>query len=147
MTEVEVVREVDHPAETIWRFLSWRGVANIRGDTFFDNISFEDDLDEAGSVRVLHLRDGSIVREVVEELNHAEMRYVYNPLELGSLPVANYRGQVRILPIDGGRCRILISSCCDVVGVTEEEWRALYSGLENALIDVVEENATRGQAA
>jgi hypothetical protein len=143
MVEVEVVRELEHPAEAIWHFLSWRGVGNIEGDVFFERISFEDELDAVGSVRVLHLNDGSAVREVVEELDHEAMRYRYRPLTLGSLPVENYTGEVHVRALGADRCRVTIRSRCDVVGVSAAQWRATYSAMENALIDLIAGNAAR----
>lgn len=140
MIETEVVRELAFPAERVWHYLSWRGIANIRGDAFFKGVSFEDDMNSVGSVRVLHLQDGTAVREVAEELDDRARRYAYRPLTLGSLPVENYRGSVAVHAIDPDCSIVTIRSCCDPVGISQDAWQEMYTSMENALLDLIERN-------
>lgn len=137
MIEVQVSETIDAPAEKVWELLSWRGVERLRGAVFFETITFEDELNEAGSIRVLHMPDGSVIREVAEELSEAGRFYTYRPLSLGSLPVTDYRGRVAVTEDGPGRCRVTISSRCTPIGITEEEWRCLYTTMETAVIALV----------
>lgn len=141
MIEVEVVRDLDHPAALMWRFLSWRGVANIKGKSFFERISFQDDLNAVGSVRVLHFPDGTSIPEVAEELDDAGMSYAYRPLSMGSLPATDYVGGVRIFPLGPSRCRVSIRSRCRPKGISAQGWRDLYTSMESDLITLIDRQA------
>jgi hypothetical protein len=128
---------INAPASRVWDYLSWRGAAKLKNVSVIDHVSLEDDGNEKGSVRVLHLKDGTSISEYVEDINDDEHWYVYKPTSLGSLPVSDYTGRLEVKEDGPGSSRVIIQSHCIPVGISVAEWQEAYTELETAVIDFV----------
>jgi len=134
-----VTGRIGAPAWRVWEYMSWQGGRHLRGVSVIDHVTIEDEIDGPGSVRTLHLTDGSKVSEYVESMSHEERWFVYKPTELGSLPVKDYTGRVEVVEEGPDCCQVVIESRCVPTGISAAEWQKIYRDLESAVIGYVKE--------
>lgn len=135
LTRVE--KRVNAPAAQVWEYLGWQGAAKLRDVSLIDRITLEDETSDVGSMRTLHLKDGTSITEYVEAINEQERWYVYKPIDLGSLPVREYTGRLSVAEDGSDACVVTIESRCIPVGISVNDWQKVYTDLETAVIDHV----------
>lgn len=85
--------------------------------------------DAVGCMRNLTMPDGAKIRERLVALSYADYLYSYTIVE-GPMPVKNYNGTLRLLPVtDGNRTYIEWSSEFDVAPDKEAEIVGMISGV------------------
>ena len=132
-----VTARIEAPASRVWEYLSWRGAARLRDVSLIESITLADDGQGIGSVRVLHLKDGSSISEYVADIDDAARWYVYRPTSLGSLPVTDYTGRLSVEEVGPDACIVCIQSRCIPVGTSVAAWQKAYTELETSVIEFV----------
>lgn len=85
--------------------------------------------DTVGCMRNLTMPDGAKIREKLVALSYADYLYSYTIVE-GPMPVENYNGTLRLLPItDGNRTYVEWSSEFDVAPENEADIVGMISGV------------------
>jgi hypothetical protein len=136
MPIVTVAERVEAPAQTVWEYINWHGVARLEGG-LFQKIEFFGDKPEVGVTKRLHLADGLPILERLEAMDEAERTYRYRVLDNGDLPITDYRGYVRVGACGPAACCVKIECEFTPVDVTAQEWTEIWSGMERALIDQI----------
>jgi hypothetical protein len=95
---------IDVPIEQVWsRIRDFDGQPNWHPGIAKSNVEGGKPSDQVGCVRVLTLQNGAVIREQLLEMSDLGHHYSYSILE-SPLPVANYRGTLRLRRItDGNR--------------------------------------------
>jgi uncharacterized protein YndB with AHSA1/START domain len=95
---------IDAPIEQVWsRIRDFDGLPNWHPGIAKSNVEGGKPSDQVGCVRVLTLQNGAVIREQLLEMSDLGHHYSYSILE-SPLPVANYRGTLRLRRItDGNR--------------------------------------------
>lgn len=146
MGKAQVVRRFNAPAETLWSYLSWRGMEKLAGGGFFKRVVFEGEGAEVGATKWIHLAEGPPLRERLEWLDAPGYAYGYRVVDSGPLPITDYAGEVRITPCGPGACDVVIRNT--FVGVTTgDAWGAEWEVIENSLLDEIEAHLAGTPAA
>ena len=106
MGKAHVVRRFNVPAETLWSYLSWRGMEKLAGGGFFKRVVFEGEGAEVGATKWIHLPEGPPIRERLEWLDAAGYAYGYRVVDSGPLPITDYVGELRITPCGPAACDV-----------------------------------------
>jgi Polyketide cyclase / dehydrase and lipid transport len=85
---------------------------------------------EAGSIRALHLRDGTPVREQLLAISAAEHSYSYSVIE-SPLPLKNHSSTVQFEPVAANRTRVIWRADFEADGADPGE---LASGVKSSVI-------------
>jgi hypothetical protein len=95
---------INAPIEQVWnRIRDFDGLPNWHPGIATSNVEGGKPSDQVGCVRVLTLQNGAVIREQLLEMSDLGHHYSYSILE-SPLPVANYRGTLRLRRItDGNR--------------------------------------------
>jgi ketosteroid isomerase-like protein len=137
MGKAQVVRRFNVPAETLWSYLSWRGMEKLAGGGFFKRVVFEGEGAEVGATKWIHLPEGPPIRERLEWLDAAGYAYGYRVVDSGPLPITDYVGELRITPCGPAACDVVIRN--SFVGVTTDDgWGREWETIENSLLDEIE---------
>ena len=83
------------------------------------------------------------IGERLETLDIADRSYRYRLTDVGSLPITDYRGYVRVTPAGPDACHLKIECEFDAVEVTEAEWKATWLAMENGLVDEIRRLVTQ----
>jgi uncharacterized protein YndB with AHSA1/START domain len=104
MARVHASSVIDAPIEQVWsRIRDFDGLPNWHPGIAKSNVEGGKPSDRVGCVRVLTLQNGAVIREQLLEMSDLGHHYSYSILE-SPLPVANYRGTLRLRRItDGNR--------------------------------------------
>lgn len=143
---MELEKRVDlaFSADRVWAIMSdfyGRGFELDKGLT--DGIEVIED-EQGRPMRLIHFNaetGGGAMTEWLETIDHAGMRFTYSVPDPGPLPFTNYRGRVRVEPIEGGRSQLIWGCACDVVPGDEAKMQAfadlgmgeVFSSLERML--------------
>ena len=139
MASATLARKFAAPADAVWQYVRWHGVAKLdqySGD-FFEKIEFDGDVEQVGITKTIFPFGGLPIHERLEELNAEERSYRYRLLDVGDLPVTDYRGYVRVTPCGPDACHLLIACDYTPVGVTAEAWEATWTTMESSLMDEI----------
>lgn len=139
MASATIARKFSAPADAIWDYVRWHGVAKLdqySGD-FFEKIEFDGDVEKVGITKTIYPFNAQPIHERLEELNVDERCYRYRLLDVGDLPVTDYCGYVRVTPCGPHACHLLISCDFTPVGVTAAEWEETWSQMESSLMDEI----------
>jgi uncharacterized protein YndB with AHSA1/START domain len=109
---LEASRVIDAPVERLWA-----EVADFNNIAAWHPAVMESHLEDtatypagnAGAIRVLKLRDGSIVRERLVSIDPSAHRYTYSVLD-GQLPLKNHISSVAMRPLDAHRTEVTWSA-------------------------------------
>lgn len=138
MAVATVAEYINAPAQQVWEHISWHGVANLEGG-LFQRIEFFGDEPVVGITKMLHLAEGLPVLERLEAVDEADRTYRYRVIDEGDLPVTDYCGYVRVTPCGPDACHVKIESSFTPVSVTEQQWVATWTGMEQSLIAQIRE--------
>lgn len=139
MATVTLARKFAAPADAVWQYVRWHGVAKLdqySGD-FFEKIEFDGDVEKVGITKTIHPFGGPPILERLEELNAEERTYRYRLLDVGDLPVTDYRGYVRVTPAGPDACHLKIECDYTAVGVTDAAWAQTWTEMETSLMDEI----------
>lgn len=138
MSNFEIAFKVPLPAERVWQYVNWTGVERLAAGDFFGEVTFEGPENAPGAVRTTRLKDGSFLRERLEEISESDFFYAYSLVDTGPLPLTNYRGFVRVTPAGGNEsCGLAFGHSATVMGVAEDEWRRQWQEIEQGVVDFI----------
>ena len=140
MPTITVARRFAAPADDVWRYVRWHGVAQLAhyAEAYFEKITFETVEEVVGAIKTIYPFDGDPIIERLEELNVAERTYRYRLLDNGGLPITDYTGYVRVTPAGPHACFLKIECNFTPVDVSAEQWEATWRDMENGMMDEIE---------
>lgn len=146
MAVVTVAERIAFPADAVWEHINWHGVAKLTGG-LFKKIDFFGDTPKVGITKRLHLAEGLPLLERLEALNEEDRTYNYQVIDMGSLPITDYRGCVSVTPAGPDACYLKIACEYTPVTVSAEEWATTWSAMESGLIEEIRMAIARGGPA
>jgi len=130
MAHAELAMRLTAPADRVWDVLTGPEIVRIILDEYAADVQVAGDGPPgAGSVLVTTLREGGVVRERVEAVDHEERSMRYRVLDAGPLPYANYRGEARVQPCGDDAC--VVSFACSFIPVDSTEADATRHWLDH----------------
>jgi hypothetical protein len=139
MAIVTLAERIEAPAASVWDFVCWHGVAKLAqySGGFFRKIEFQGDEPKVGITKTIYPHDGLPIHERLEELDIADRSYRYRLIDVGSLPITDYRGYVRVTPAGPDACHLKIECEFTAVEVSDEEWMAIWRAMETQLVNEI----------
>lgn len=139
MARATLARKFAAPADAVWQYVRWHGVARLdqySGD-FFEKIEFDGDVEQVGITKTIYPFGGHPILERLEELNAEERSYRYRLLDVGDLPITDYCGYVRVTPAGPHACHLKIECDYTPVDVTAAEWDRTWAEMETSLMNEI----------
>lgn len=133
MTEVNVTKSIQAPANEIWNTLSsFRGIEN------FSPIAKSVTVGEGeGAKRTCFMPDGAEIHEVLSHLDNDQMQLQYR-ITSGPFPVEGYLSTVTVTSISNTSCTVSWGSQYEVSDEAAESMKELFEGFYNVIIDSLE---------
>jgi hypothetical protein len=144
MGSAQAIRRINAPANVVWSFISWRGMAQLVGDGLFAGVDFETDEVAVGAIKRIIFHSGAPMRERLEWLDEGGLAYCYRVLDSGSYPVASYEAVVRVTAMGDGECAVVIRSDFIAIGISDAEFAANWIEMEDGLLTEI---AKRSEAS
>lgn len=138
MTEqARVEAVIAAPATTVWDIFRWDNLDGAAAAGLFAGVDYEERRAVPGAIRTVRLIGGGSVRERLEAVDENGLGYRYRVLNLENFPLADYLGSVSVEPLGETGSKIVFA--CEFVasGITADEWRALYAGMQQEFIAFV----------
>ncbi|MCG2842625.1 SRPBCC family protein [Sandaracinobacter sp. RS1-74] len=131
-----LAERIEAPADAVWRYVGWHGVAELDqySGGLFRRIEFHGDEPSVGIVKIIHPIEGLPIHERMDAFDAGTRTYRYSLLDVGSLPVTDYRGLVKVTPAGPDACHLKIECQFTAVGVTEEAWSDTWFAMERGLL-------------
>jgi hypothetical protein len=132
MGTVVLATRIEAPAKDVWNRLSWEGMACLEGGRLIARVEFAEPRNRVGSLKTYYLPNGGLPVVVkLVELNEEEMMYRYRLIDEGSaLPGTDYESCLRITPAGPHACHLKIENTFTPIGVTEDEYRQIWTEME-----------------
>ena len=143
MGSAQAIRRINAPADLVWGFISWRGMAQLAGDGLFAGVDFETDEVAVGAIKRINFHSGAPMRERLEWLDEGGLAYRYRVLDSGSYPVASYEALVRVTAMGDRECAVVIRSDFVAIGISDTAFAASWIEMENGLLTEI---ANRSEA-
>lgn len=139
MPTATIVRRFSAPADAVWQYVRWHGVAKLEqySGAMFARIDFDGDIEQPGIIKTVYPHEGHPIVERLDEVNAADRTYRYRLLDVGSMPITDYTGYVRVTPAGPDACHLKIECNFTPVDVTEQEWREIWFGIETELMNEI----------
>lgn len=132
MLNVRVERDVPIATETLWQVLSDFG--NLSWAPGIERLEVEGE--GPGMVRKVFMPGMPAIDEVLEAVDHQALRYSYTIPNGLPMPIADYRAEVQVLPLDNGQSRIHWSCTGRVTGGSKPaDIQAMMEGVYQQMID------------
>lgn len=134
----ETAARFDVPAEVVWSYVSWLGMARLTEGGFFTSAEFPIGRDvQPGALRRVTTPDGgAFVEELIEQTEGRRFFQRYRLVDTGPFPLTDYEGVVVVTPAGDGCC-LKFGHTATLVDVAEEEWRASWIAIENQVFDFI----------
>lgn len=129
---LEHVERFAAPADAVWPFFRWDNLGAMRAGGFFVAVDYDEHRPIPGATRVVTLGDGARLVERLEHEDSAARRLAYAMLDTGGVPIADYRGAVRVDADGSGACVVTFACTGVPTGITAEAWRAMWTGMQVA---------------
>ncbi|CCA90741.1 SRPBCC family protein [Novosphingobium sp. PP1Y] len=123
MTEVSTSIEISASADKVWAIIG--GFDNLPQ---WLNLIRTSTLEDGGRVRRLEAVGGALIVERLLSFDEAERRFSYSHLEAPD-PVTDYVSEMRVSPLDEGRCTVVWACRFTPVSVSEAEAIAHFDGI------------------
>ena len=103
----------------------------LAGGRLIQRVEFAQPRNQIGSLKTYFLPAGPPVVVKLVELNEEEMMYRYRLVDDGSaLPGTDYQSCLRVTAAGPSACHLKIENSFTPIGVTEEEFRRLWTEME-----------------
>jgi hypothetical protein len=129
---LEHVERIDASAYAVWPFFRWDNLEVMLAGGFFVAVEYRERRPLAGAIRVVTLADGARLVERLDSEDAVGRRLAYSLLDTGGASIADYRGEVVVTASGPNVCFVKFSSICSPVGLTAEEWRNTWTGMQTA---------------
>jgi len=138
MTKIFVSSVINAPVEKVWQTIGdFEAVADWNPVIPESSIENFEASDTVGCVRHLTMPSGAKIREKLIALSYDEHMYKYSIIK-APMPVENYEGKLRLLPItDGNRTYVEWSSEFDVPKGEEADVVAEITGIYISGLDAL----------
>jgi hypothetical protein len=131
MSIVGLATRIEAPARAVWDHISWEGMRCLAGGRLIERVEFAEPRNQVGSLKTYYIATGLPVVVKLLELDDAAMTYRYRIVDDGSaLPGTDYVGCLRITPCGPQACHLKIEASVTPIGVTEEEFRRIWTEME-----------------
>ncbi|MBY8826350.1 SRPBCC family protein [Sphingomonas colocasiae] len=146
MAVATLAERIDAPADAVWSFVCWHGVAKLEqySGGFFRKIEFQGDTPAVGITKTIYPHEGLPIHERLEWLDAADRSYRYRLTDVGSLPITDYRGYVRVTPAGPDACHLKIECEYDAVEVTDAQWAETWLAMETQLVNEIRQALLKG---
>lgn len=136
MAIATLAERIEAPADAVWEFVCWHGVAKLAqySGGFFRKIAFQGDTPAVGITKTIYPHDGLPIHERLEALDLADRSYRYRLTDVGSLPITDYRGYVRVTPAGPDACHLKIECEFTAVEVSNGDWTRTWLAMERQLV-------------
>ncbi len=141
MASFEIATRFDAPAEAVWAFVSWQGMARLTNGGFFTSAEFPNGPEaRAGALRRVTTPDGgAFVEELIEQTEGRIFAQRYRLVDTGPFPLTDYEGVVVVTPAGEGCC-LKFGHTATLVDVSEDEWRSAWMSIENQVFDFIRQS-------
>jgi hypothetical protein len=112
-------------ADALWRIVGNVGSADLAAE-FIERIEMTGA--GTGAIRMLHLRNGAVVKERIEEYSSDDRYYVYRGLDPGPFEFTHYLAMASVVPAGPYECIFSWITTATAVDGREEETRRLLDG-------------------
>ena len=129
---LEHVERIDADADRVWPFFRWDNLAAMRAGGFFVDVHYAEQRAMPGAVRTVTLANGARLVERLESQDAVGRRLVYAMPDTGGVPIADYRGEVVVSAAGPEVCFVRFACVCSPVGITEAEWREMWTAMQVA---------------
>lgn len=136
MAVATIAERIEAPAQYVWDYISWHGVARLNGG-LFKRIDFFGDTLAVGITKQVHLAEGLPITERLEAFDEQDYSYRYRVTDGGPLPVTDYSGYVRVTPCGPDACYLKIECDYTPVTVTAEEWANTWRAMEHGIMEQI----------
>jgi hypothetical protein len=143
MSEYRTEADFEISADDLWAALRDFGeVSWLPGDP-----DFEVEGEGVGMIRTIRTPPIPTVREQLDAIDDDERAVRYRVIEGNPMPVLDYRAQMKVVDIGGGRSRLEWSSTWEPDGVSEEDARNFVAGVYGAVMGVMKKNLEKRYAS
>jgi hypothetical protein len=128
--------KIDAAASAVWPYLSWENLELMLPSGFIEKIEYLERRPVVGASRWVTFAGGRRIAERLESLpeHPGDFAYDYRVIDVGDFPLAEYRGSVRLTPTGTSACALRFACTFTPLGITAEEWRALYVDMQKQQI-------------
>jgi len=134
---------LDAPASAVWNLVRWDNEAALIESGAFARVEYEERRPLPGATRWLHPHEGPPIRELLETIDGAEMRYSYRLLDPGPMPLRQYVGEVAIDSEDQSHCRLSVACTFETLGISEAQWIEAYEAMQKRLFEFLRGAVTK----
>ena len=132
MVNVELVRDMDHPADKVWAVMedfgnmAWTGAPDV--EVVGEGI---------GMIRKVVMEGMDPIEEVLETMDPANMSFTYTIPRGLPLPVTDYRSGCRVERRDDGTARVFWTCTCTPTdeSMSAADVQALLEGTYSGMLD------------
>jgi len=139
---LEHFERIEAPADLVWPFFRWDNLEAMRTGGFFVAVEYRERRALPGAVRVVTLADGARLVERLDFEDAANRHLAYAMVDTAGVPIVDYHGTVTVSPSDEGSCLVRFRCECTPVGVSAEEWRSAWTGMQVANAAFIRARAT-----
>lgn len=132
-----VEADIAAPAAAVWDIFRWENLEAASASGLFAGVDYDERRPIVGATRVVRLAEGGDVRERLLSVDAAGFGLDYEVLNLADFPLAFYRGRVAVSPLADGRSHLVFACEFEPKGITADEWRSLYAGMQQHFIAYV----------
>jgi len=130
MVEVSVAREFEYPAEKLWAVIADFG--NISWVPGFEKVELEGE--GVGMIRHITVPTLPPLHERLDAIDHQKMILDYSIPEVAFIQVKNYFARAQVIPLEGGRCRVVWSCKAEADGADDAEASAKTEAFYQAVL-------------
>jgi hypothetical protein len=129
---VEHVERIAADADAVWPFFRWDNLEAMQPGGFFLGVRYRERRAMPGAIRIVTLASGARLIERLDAQDSIGRRLHYSILDTGGVPVADYRGEVVVSACGPGMCFVRFACACTPVGISEVEWRDMWTPMQVA---------------
>lgn len=133
---LEVSRIIDAPIDRLWAEVGdFNNIAAWHPDvtqSHLEDVAAQPTGSNAGAIRVLTLRNGTVLRERLVALDPNAHRYTYSVLD-GQLPLKNHISSLTMRPVDAHRTEVTWSASFVPAGAPPD---ALADGVRSGVLEL-----------
>lgn len=137
MATYEIAQRIAAPRMQVWEIIGWAGAKSLADGTLLERIEIDPPRPVLGSVRSLFMPGQPIIKERLIAYSEEDCAYEYEVIDAGGLPATDYFGRVCVTASGPDACYVSWRCNCTPVGMSEEEWGALYVSIEQSIAQTI----------
>lgn len=143
LDRASVDAQISAPAKAVWDFLRWDNLESMLPSGLFAGVDYDERRPVAGATRSVRLPDGRTIRERLERVDPVDLAFDYRVIDLADFPLAEYDGQVRVEAVTPASCKLHFACQFEPLGISADEWRSIYSDMQDAYIAFIRSSVER----